>query len=71
MRNFLDCIKSRQRPDCDVEDGHISTIFCHLANIALHTRARIDFDPETERITSPESANEHLHYEYRAPWELD
>lgn len=70
MRNFLDCIKSREKPRCDAEEGHRSTIFAHLANIALETRSRIEWDPAAERITNNEAANALLHYEYRAPWKL-
>jgi predicted dehydrogenase len=70
MRNFFDCMKSRQRPNCDVEDGHLSTVFAHLGNIALWTKSRLEWDPETERITNNEEANSYLHYEYRAPWKL-
>lgn len=69
-RNFLDCVKSRQRPNADVEEGHRSTTFSHLANISLATRSRIEWDAQNERIVSPESANAMLHYEYRAPWVL-
>ena len=70
MRNFLDCIKSREKPNADVEDGHRSTTFAHLANIALETRSRIEWDPEKERITNNKAANKLLHYQYRAPWKL-
>ena len=70
MRNFLDCIKSREKPNADVEVGHKSTIFSHLGNIALEARSRIDWDPVSERITNNEAANALLHYEYRAPWVL-
>ena len=70
IRNFLDCIKSRNKPTADVEDGHRSTTFSHLANIALETKSRIEWDAERERITNNEAANELLHYEYRAPWKL-
>ena len=37
-RDFLDCVKSRKRPNADIEEGHRSTTFAHLANIALATR---------------------------------
>jgi predicted dehydrogenase len=67
-RNFLDCVKSRRRPNADVEEGHRSTIFALLANIALATKARLDWDPKAERITNNDQANELLDYEYRAPW---
>jgi predicted dehydrogenase len=70
MRNFLDCIKSRSKPNCDVEEGHRSTVFAHLGNIALATRQRIEWDPKTETITSPRSANSLLQYAYRSPWKL-
>ena len=69
-RNFLDCVKSRERPTADVEIGHRSTTFSHLANISLQTRLRIEWDAEKERITNSEEANELLHYEYRKPWKL-
>lgn len=70
MRNFLDCIKSRQKPRADVEDGHKSTIFAHLGNIAMATKSRIEWDAKAERVTNNEEANKLLHYEYRAPWKL-
>jgi predicted dehydrogenase len=69
-RNFLDCVKSRQRPTADVEIGHRSTTFSHLANISLQTRLRIEWDAEREMITNSEEANDLLHYEYRKPWKL-
>ncbi|OQB30924.1 MAG: Inositol 2-dehydrogenase/D-chiro-inositol 3-dehydrogenase [Candidatus Hydrogenedentes bacterium ADurb.Bin170] len=70
MRNFLDCIKSRQRPIMDIEEGHRSSIFAHLANIALETRSMIEWDSAAERITNCPQANDLLMYEYRAPWTL-
>ena len=65
---FLECIKSRALPKADVEIGHRSTVFAHLANIALATRSRIEWDAVAERITNNDAANELLDYEYRAPW---
>ncbi len=69
-RDFLDCVKSRKRPNADIEEGHRSTTFAHLANIALATRQRLEWDPEAERFTNCEQANQLLHYEYRRPWSL-
>jgi len=69
-RNFLDCIRSRAKPNADVEEGHRSTTMSLLANIALAVKARLDWDAQAERIVSPQSANELLHYEYRKPWVL-
>jgi predicted dehydrogenase len=69
-RDFLDCVKSRKRPNADIEEGHRSTTFAHLANIALATRQRLDWDCQAERFTNCDQANELLHYEYRKPWSL-
>jgi len=70
IRNFLDCIKTRENPLCTLEDGHRSTSFAHLANIALATQKRLQWDPEKELFTNSEEANNLLHYEYRKPWKL-
>ena len=69
-RNFLDCIRSREKPACDVEEGHRSTVMALLAKISWLTRSRLEWDPEAERITNHEEANSMLHYEYREPWKL-
>ena len=70
VRNFVDCIKSRSTPLCPLEEGHRSTSFAHLANIALATRERLKWDAEKERFTNSEAANKLLHYQYRNPWKL-
>ncbi len=70
IRNFLDCVKSRQIPFCSLEEGHRSTSFSHLANIALKVKDRLDWDAVNERFTNNEKANELLSYEYRKPWKL-
>jgi predicted dehydrogenase len=70
-RNFLDCVKSREQPTADVEIGHRSTTFSHLANISLATRTRLEWDAKHEQITNCPEANEMLHYEYRKPWTLE
>jgi predicted dehydrogenase len=67
-RNFLDCVKSRHRPNADVEEGHRSTTFALLANIALATKSRLDWDALAERFTNNDQANDLLDYEYRQPW---
>jgi predicted dehydrogenase len=69
-RNFLDCMKSRAKPNADVEDGHRSTTMSLLAKISWLTRIRLEWDPEREQITNSEEANSMLHYEYRKPWKL-
>jgi predicted dehydrogenase len=69
-RDFVDNVKSRKRPLADVEEGHRSTTFAHIANIALAVRKRLEWDPTAERFTNCDEANQLLHYEYRKPWSL-
>jgi predicted dehydrogenase len=69
-RDFVDCVKSRGTPACPLEEGHRSTSFAHLANIALETRSRIDWDADAELAKGNAAANALLHYEYRKPWTL-
>jgi predicted dehydrogenase len=70
IRNFLDCIKTRQKTICTLEDGHRSTSFAHLANISLAVRQRLEWDSVNERFTNSEKANHLLSYEYRKPWKI-
>ena len=70
IRNFLDCVKSRELPTGDVETGHYSTNFAHLGNIALATQSIVQWEAEVEQAVNNEAANALLHYEYRQPWTL-
>ncbi len=70
IRDFLDCVKSRNTPLCPLEEGHRSTSFAHLANIAVKVKQRLEWDAAAERFTNCDKANELLSYEYRAPWKL-
>jgi predicted dehydrogenase len=68
-RNFVDCIKSRERPAADVEDAHRVSAACHLANISLRLGRKIRWDPETERVIGDAEASAHLVRPYRKPWD--
>ena len=70
ISNFLDCVKSRKQPICDLETGHRSNSFSLLANIAQEVNTRIEWDSEKEKVTNNKDANKLLHYEYRKPWRL-
>ncbi len=70
IRNFLDCVKSRQTPWATLEEGHRSTSLAHLGTIAMHTRQRLEWDGTTEKFVNSKEANRLLSYEYRSPWEL-
>jgi len=70
IRNFLDCIKSRETPFCSLEDGHRSTSLAHMATISLLTKQRLQWDPAKEIFTNSDEANKMIHYEYRKPYHL-
>jgi predicted dehydrogenase len=70
IRNFLDCVKSRENTICSLEEGHLSTSFAHLANIAITVKQQLQWDAANERFTNSEKANQLLGYEYRKPWKL-
>ncbi len=69
-RNFLDCVKSRAKCNCDIETGHRSTTTTLLGNIALRTRAFLEWDARAERFTNNDAANKLLACDYRAPYKL-
>ena len=63
-------MRSRKPPISDIEIGHRSTATCLLANVALRSRQRVEWDPDTETTPNKEAAT-YLRREYRAPWKLE
>ncbi len=68
--NFIDCIKSRKRPNADIAIGRLSTTLCHLGNIASRLGRNVDYDPETETFGEDDEANGMMTKEYREPYAL-
>ncbi len=71
VRNFLDCIKSRQQPISDLQGGHQTNITTHLVNIAMKLGRTIKWDPVREEIAGDREASQMLVREYRAPWDRE
>jgi hypothetical protein len=67
-RSFLDCLRSRNRPTADIEEGHRSAVMCHLGNISTRLGRSIQWDAAKERIIGDEQANQWLSRPYRAPF---
>jgi predicted dehydrogenase len=67
-RDFLNCIKTREKCSCDIETGHRSTSATLIANIAHRTRAFLEWDAKVERFINNPAANQFLRSEYRAPF---
>jgi predicted dehydrogenase len=68
MRDFLDAIDRRSQPVADIEQGHISSASCILANNAMKLGRTLEFDPETHTVPGDEEANALLAREYRKPY---
>ena len=70
VENWLDCIKSREKPIADVEIGHRSATVCHLGNIARWTGHKLRWDPVKEIFSDDAEANTYLDRQRRKPYEL-
>jgi predicted dehydrogenase len=68
--NFLDCLRTRKRPNADVEEGHRTAVMCHLGNISMRLGRSLKWDPLKEEITGDAEANRWLMQPYRAHWRL-
>jgi predicted dehydrogenase len=70
LQNWIDCIRSRQKPVADVEIGHRSISVCHLANITREVGRRLQWDPAKEQFVGDEEANRLLVRPRRKGFEL-
>ncbi|HMF17274.1 MAG TPA: Gfo/Idh/MocA family oxidoreductase [Gemmataceae bacterium] len=68
MRDFLEAIRTRGRPVADIEEGHISTASCILANLALQLNRTLSWDAENQCVAGDDEANRLLRRPYSAPW---
>jgi len=70
VRDFLDCLRSRKRPVCDIELAHHSTNTCHLGNIAYKLGRKLTWDADSETFPNDPEANALLSREPRKGYEL-
>jgi predicted dehydrogenase len=72
FQNFIDCLRSRKSADlkAPLEEGHLSTALCHLANISYRVNRSLVFDGAAERFVGDEEADKLLTRTYRAPYTL-
>jgi len=68
MLDFLGAIEKRSRPIADIEEGHISTASCILANVSMETKTPIVYDPAKRIVLGNRRAAELLRRPYREPW---
>ena len=68
MLNFLNAIETKTKPIADIEEGHISTASCILANLSLKTGRPMVYDPKTRQVKGDAEATALLQRSYRKPW---
>ena len=69
--NFIDCIRSRQIPNGNIEQGHLSACLVHLANVAYRCgNQRLEFDAHTEKFIGNDQANSYLKPAYRGHYRI-
>ena len=68
--NFIECVRSRNKPAAEVEIGHRSTTVAHLGNIAFKTAKKLHWNAETEEFVDDGEASKLLYREPRKPWNL-
>ncbi|APW59194.1 Gfo/Idh/MocA family protein [Paludisphaera borealis] len=68
MLDFLKAIADRGKPVADIEQGHISTATCILANMSQQLGRSLTWDAEHQRVVGDDEANQRLRRPYRQPW---
>ena len=69
MQDLLAMIDTRGKPVADIEEGHISTASCILANIAMQARPHArPGTPQRQLVVGDDEANRLLQRPYRQPW---
>jgi predicted dehydrogenase len=70
VKNFLDCMRSREKPNADISIGAHIARFAHLGNIALRTGRKLNWDHEKQMFIGDGQANEMVKASYRSPWKI-
>ncbi len=69
MKDWLKAVDERSRPVADIEQGHISTASCILANIAMEVGRTLEWDPVRSEVKNDKEVNRRfLARQYRKPW---
>jgi predicted dehydrogenase len=68
MKDFLTQIQSRGKPVADIEQGHISSATCIMANLSAQINRSITWDPARHEVVGDAEATKLLRRQYRAPW---
>lgn len=70
VQNFIECVKSRKSPICEIEEGHNVALVAHMGNIAYRTGNKLHWDEVHGRFRDDRQANDLLKPSYRSPWKF-
>jgi predicted dehydrogenase len=68
LQNFLAARRNRERPVADIEQGHISSACCILANLSMELGRSLAWDAAAGRVADDDDANRRLKRDYRGDW---
>lgn len=68
--NFVECMKSREQPACDVAIGANTAVVAHMGNIAFKTGRKVYWDEASRSFVNDDEANKLMSVTYRGPWKL-
>jgi hypothetical protein len=69
--NFIDCVRTRKKPNADPVVGHRSALLVHYANMSCRLGGRqLVIDPATDHVLDDAEAMELFKRSYRKPWEI-
>jgi predicted dehydrogenase len=68
LQNFLEARRDKKRPVADIEQGHISTACCILANVSMDLGRSLKLDEKTGRVIDDDDASRRLARDYRGDW---
>lgn len=70
VQNFVDCVKTRKAPICEIEQGHNVALVAHMGNIAYRTGNKLYWDDSTGSFGDDAKANALIKPQYRKPWKF-
>jgi predicted dehydrogenase len=70
VKNFLECIRTREEPNCPVENGRLVAQYAHMGNIAQRTQSRLVWDDHKKQFDKNREATRLITPQYRQPWSL-
>jgi predicted dehydrogenase len=68
VANFVNCVRTRQKPNADIEVGYMSALHLHIGNIVARVGRTLKFDAKTESFAGDPEANALLGRKYRQHW---